>query len=279
MRRYFHAGFIAIVVGLVLAASQSFAGGLPKPNSKNAEAQKLIDKAWALDHSDASAEIFKQCFTFMEQADKLDPNNIAILTDLSRYYWNYGDNLPKKTPEQQKKLVGIYAQGMAAAEKSIKVKETSPAHYWFAVNKAASMEFSSVVAQAAAFPTIYKHYQYVEKNDPNYYYGATGRLWSEILCRVPKKVVEMVGQKYVDEAMKDIDKAIKLEPRYFDNYVYKARFMYVYFENKEEALKLLDQVLKQDPNVFPEEVTANKVSQREGRTLWKKITGKEYPQK
>jgi tetratricopeptide (TPR) repeat protein len=88
----------------------------------------------------------------------------------------------------------------------------------------------------------------------------------------------MVGWN-VQDALDDIDKAIKIEPRFLENYLYKARFLYVYFGNKEESLKLLDYVLKQDPNSFPEEVTANKVSQRTARELWKKITGKEYPQK
>ena len=270
---------IALAVFLLAAALPAFAGGLVKPTSKNAEAQKLIDKAWALEKTDSNAEIFKQCFTMLEQADKLDPNNVTILIDLSRYYWNYGDNLPKQTPEQKKKLEGVYAQGMAAAEKSLKLKETVPGHYWYAVNKAASLEFSSIMAQAAGFPTIYKHSQFVTKNDPSYYYGADGRLWSEILVRVPKKVVEIVGQKYVTQAQGEIDAAIKMEPRYLDNYVYKARFVYVYYGNKDEALKLLDQALKQDPNSMPEEVSANKVAQREGRELWKKITGKDYPQK
>jgi len=270
---------IALVVFTLAAALPAFAGGLVKATSKNAEAQKLIDKAWALEKTDSNADIFKQCFTMLEQADKLDPNNVAILIEISRYYWNYGDNLPKQTPEQKKILEGLYAKGMGAAENSLKLKETVPGHYWFAVNKAASLEFSSIMAQAAGFPTIYKHSQYVTKNDPSYYYGADGRLWSEILVRVPKKVVEIVGTKYVTQAQSEIDAAIKMEPRYLDNYIYKARFVNTYYGNKDEALKLLDQALKQDPNSMPEEVTANKVAQRDGRELWKKITGKEYPQK
>ena len=270
---------ISLVVFSLVAALPAFAGGLVKATSKNAEAQKLIDQAWALDRSDSSPEIFKQCIALMEQADRLDPNNTGILTDLARYYWSYGDQLPKATPEQKKLLEGIYAQGMAYAEKSLKIKETVGAHYWFAVNRAASMEFSNIMAQAAAFPTIYKHSMYVRKNDPSFDYGANGRLWTEIIVRVPKKVVEIVGEKYVTEAVMEIDNAIKAEPRFLDNYVYKARFVNTYYGKKDEALKLLETALKQDPNVLPEEVVANKIAQKNGRILWKKITGKDYPQK
>lgn len=273
-----------LMIGLVTTMAvfglsfTALAGGLAHPSSKKPEAQKLIDQAWTLDHTDSSAAIYKQCYTLMEQADKLDPNNPTILIDLSRYYWNYGDNLPKQTSAQQDGLEAIYAKGQAAAEKSLNLKETSGAHYWFAVNKASGFEFSSMISQAAAFPSIYSHSQWVTNHDQFYYYGATGRLWSEVLCRVPKKVVEMVHWN-VQEAVDDIDKAIKNEPRYFDNYLYKARFFFVYFENKAEAIKLLDQMLKMNPSVFPEEVTANKCSQRDARELWKKITGKEYPAK
>ena len=270
---------IAMAVLLLAASLPAWAGGLMKSTSKNPEAQKLIDQAWALERSDSNAEIFKQCISWMEQADRLDPHNPDILSELSRYSWQYGDNLPKQTPEQQKQLVAIYTRGIEAAEKSLKVKETSAAHYWHAVNKAASLEFSSIFVQARVFPSLYTETQYVLDHDPDYDYGAPGRLWSEILTRVPKTLIEIVGRKYLDEAVMHINRAIAQEPRALDNYNYKARFMYYYFEDKAAALKLLDTELKMDPNSLPGEGTGNKVAQNTGRQLWKKITGKEYPQK
>jgi hypothetical protein len=266
---------------MIIMSGTSLAGGLPKPSSQNPEAQKLIDQAWKLDHTDSSAEIFKQCYELMEKATQLDPTNPTILVDLSRYYWNYGDSLPKETKEQQKTNEAIYAKGAAAAEKALKIKETADAHYWLAVNKAAGLEFSSIVAQVAAFPGLYDHTDKTKKMDRDYYYGASARLWSEVLARVPKAAVEAVCKvhDYVQEELDDMDHAIKTEPRYLDNYLYKARFVWVYYGKKDDALNLLDQDLKMDPNALPEEVTANKVSQRESKALWKKITGKEYPQK
>jgi len=263
----------------LLVSGSALAGPLPKPTSKNPEAQKLIDQAWVLDHADSSPAIYKQCLDLIEKADQLDPNNPAILTELSRYYWNYGDSLPKATKEQQKTNEGIYAKGLAAAERSLALKEDSGNHYWWAVNKSAGLEFSSIFAQAAAFLTIKKHSDWVTDREPTYYYGAPGRLWSEILVRVPKVVVEMVRWD-VQEAVDLINNAIKEEPRYLDNYVYKARFYWKYFEDRGEALKDLEYALKQDANtLMPGEASANRVSQRDGRELWKQITGKDYPNK
>jgi len=260
----------------MLFSLPALAGGLPKPVSKNPEAQKLIAQAWELSHRDSSAEIYRQCVALMERADQADPHNDMILTDLARYLWNYGDNLPKQTKEQGKQLEDIYARGLAAAEKSLALKETVGGHYWCGVNRAAGLEFSNIFFQAAGFPGVLKHSDWVKAHDPDYYYGAPGRMWSEILARVPKVAVMLVGwdpQQVVDE----INTSIQRQPLYLDNYVFKARFIYTYFGNKVEALKLLDQTLQQDPNILPEEITANRVAQKQGRELWKKITGKDYP--
>jgi len=271
-------GFLVMgIVFSLLFAVNGVSGPLPKPVSNNTEAQNLIDRAWELENIDSNAEIYKKCISLLEEANKLDPNNYMILTDLSRYYWCYGDNLPKQTKEQQKQLEGIYKTGLGYAEKSLAVKETPPGHYWWAVNKAASLEFSSIFAQAGGFPGIKKHSDYVVKHEPDYDYGAPGRLWTEIIVRVPKIVVQMVGWN-VQEVIDLINDAIKKEPGYLDNYVYKARFYWTYFGDKEEALKLLDYALKQEPNILPNKLTANRVSQRDARELWNKITGKEYPE-
>jgi len=270
--------FTAIMVAMLVLGARAFAGPLVEPKSGNAEAQKLIDQAWTLDHTDSSAQIYKQCSSLLEQAAKLDPNNQDMQSELSRYLWEYANRMPKETKDQQKFLVGIYTKGLVAAEQSVKLKETPAGHYWLAVNKSASLEFSSIVEQAAGFPTIIRNSNWVRDHEPSYYFGANGRLLTEILTRVPKIVVRMVGWNPQD-SLDRITTAIKEEPKYFDNYLYKARFLYVYYENKDEALKILDYELKQDSNAMPSEVVANKSSQRDARELWKKITGKEYPNK
>ena len=87
----------------------------------------------------------------------------------------------------------------------------------------------------------------------------------------------MVGWN-VQDAVDQINDAIKVAPGYLDNYIYKARFYHVYFKDDKTALDLLDYELKQDPNtVMPTEVTRNKVSERTAKELWKKITGKDWP--
>jgi tetratricopeptide (TPR) repeat protein len=271
----------ALTIGLVLTilATQAMAGPLVKPVSKVPEAQKLIDQAWDQEKIDSNAKIFKACIDLLEKANKLDPNNDLILTELARYYWEYGDKSPKETADQKKFLEANYAKGQAYAEQSVKLKETVAGKYWWCTNRASGLEFSSIFAQAAAFPALKKTSDWVTDHDADYFYGAPGRLWSEILCRVPPVVVKMVGWN-VQEAIDQINAAIKVAPGYLDNYLYKARFYHVYFKDDKTALELMDYELKQDVNtVLPTEVTRNKVSQRDAKALWKKITGKDYPNK
>jgi hypothetical protein len=275
----FRLSLLTLGLALILLASQAFAGGLIKPTSKNPEAQKLLDQAWNLYKADPSAKGYKECLGLAQQADKLDPNNPYILAEISRYYWEYGDKLPKQTKEQKKFLTDLYIKAMDAAQKSIALKETVEGHYWLAVNKAASLEFEGILSQAAGFPMIKKNSDYVAKHNPQFYYGANGRMWLEIIIRIPRVVVKMINWN-VGEARDINDSAIKEEPHYLDNYIYKARFVYKYDGNKEEALKLVDYALKQDAGaILPGEVSANKAAQKNGRILWKQITGKEYPNK
>jgi len=278
MRKALYIIFAAAIV-FALSGAAMAGGALPKPQSDVPEAQEKIDQAWEIYKTSDTAEGYKKAVELMKEADKLDPKNHMIKTDISRYYWNWGDELPKETEEQQDRLEEIYEKGLKYADQSLDIKETAGGHYWYAVNKAASKEFSSIFGQAAAFPSIYSHSEDVDKFDPDYYYGASGRLWSEVLTRVPKKVVEIVGWD-VQEAIDDINTAIEKYPGYLDNYVYKARFYWVYFEDKETALELLDHALSKDPEtLMPSEVNANKTAQADAKELWKDITGKEYPNK
>ena len=271
----------ALAIGLVLTllTTQALAGPPPKPSSKNAEAQKLIDQAWNLYKTDSGAATCKKCYELEEQANKLDPKNPGILVELARYYWEYADLQPKATKDQQAYLVGIYNKALGYAEQSLQIKETSGGHYWWAVNKSSGLEFSSIWEQAKAFPAIKKNSDWVTDHEPTYYYGAVGRLWTEILARVNRAVVKIVGFSYVQDARDQINMAIKEEPRYLDNYLYMARFTYVYDKDNAGALKLLEKELKMDPNAMPTEVIANKNSQENARELWKKITGMDYPNK
>ena len=104
----------------------------------------------------------------------------------------------------------------------------------------------------------------VTKIDPTH-----GAAWAQLA-----RIFARAGQPA--RADSALENAIKTEPRFIDNYVYKAEF-YHHQEKEKEALDALDQALKMDPEAFPEERAYNRYAQKKARAHWKEWTGKEYP--
>ena len=268
---------VLAVLVIVIAGGLLSAKLMLKPKSENPEAQKLIDQAWALVKADMTIANIDKAIKLLEKANQLDPNNHDILVELADYYWQRGDLMPEETKEERKARERYFIKGKEYAEQALKIKESAGAKYWYSANLASSYEFKSVFAQASIFPTLKKNVDWILERDPDYFYGGAARFWSKVVAKVPTVVMRMVGQdpKEIEEVLQT---AIDHFPNYLLNYVYKAMFCWK-LGKKDEALKALDYALKQDPNIFPEEVAKNRLAQRTARKLWKKYTGKEYPER
>jgi tetratricopeptide (TPR) repeat protein len=248
-----------------------------KPVSKVAQAQDLIDKGWAAQDQDMGIKQIDETIKNMEAALKLDPNNQEILVELADEYYQRGDQMPMGSDENFAARAKYFEKGLSCAKRAMVVKETAGAHYWSATNLAALNENNSIVSQAAIFPELNSHMDWITAHDKNYKYGGSARFWSRVTTRVPGLVIKMVGED-VNRIFAELEDAIKTEPRFLDNYVYKAEF----YQNRgktDEALASLDQALKMDPNAFPEERAYNRYAQKKAKEHWKEWTGKEYPNK
>lgn len=266
-------------LGLIfLMGSNLFAGEpMPKPKSANLEAQKLIDQALALVKNEMNIQTFDQAIVILEKALKLDPNNPDLMIELANYYWQRGDQMPKATAQDFEARNVYFNKGKAYAEQALKLKECAGAYYWYSANLASSYQNRSVLAQAKLFPTIKKNTDWIDQHDPHYFYGGGARLWSKVVAEVPDALLKM-GLADPEDVYRALNDAIKFEPRYLLNYVYKANFCWR-MGRKDEALKELDYVLRADPNIFPEELAKNRLAQKEARESWKQFTGKDWPQK
>ncbi len=268
------AGLIAFVA-VITCAMVSEAREPEKATSENPQAQEYIDKAWKAVDKDINMQNVKEAVNYLEKARKLDTDNVEILVELADQYYYRGELMPRETDEDYEARNVWFKKGLEAAEKSLEIKETAAGHYWAAANQAAMNENAGIFTQIRMFPGLMGHMNWIEENDPDYKYGAQARFWSRVASRVPGPV-----QSAVDMGPEDIypmlDKAIKNEPRFIDNYVYKAEFMYA-MDKKEEALDVLDKALKMDPGAFPKEEAYNKYAQDRAREHWKEWTGKEYP--
>jgi len=242
-----------------------------KPVSLVPAAQIEIDRAWAaLDYEMTLNEI-DEAIRHLEKARDLDPDNPEILVELADESFQRGDQMPRETDAEYEARNVYFARGYEAAQQALALRETAGAHYWVAVNLAAGSENKSLFRRARIFPGLKAHMTWIEKHDRDYKYGAAARFLSKLTTRVPGVLVKMVGED-PSRIFGDLEAAIRAEPRFIDNYVYKAEF-YRHMGRDEEALALLDQVLAMDPEAFPQERAYNRYAQRKARALREAWTG------
>jgi tetratricopeptide (TPR) repeat protein len=96
-----------------------------------------------------------------------------------------------------------------------------------------------------------------------------------VVIRTPAIVIRIVGED-PEQIFGALEEAIQAEPRFIDNYVYRAEF-YRHMGKEGEALESLNRALKMDPEAFPEELAYNRYAQRKARGMWKEWTGRDYP--
>ncbi len=246
-----------------------------KPRSQNPRAQAYLDRAWEVLDQEMTLKEIDQAIAYLEKAVALDPDNHEILVELSDEYYQRGDQMPRESRADYKARNKYFKKGHEAAVKAMEIKETAPAHYWIAVNLAAGSENKSILSRAMLFPKLNKHMDWISHHDRDYKYGGTARFWSKVVTRVPEVVIKVVGED-PEEIFEELELSIKKEPRFMDNYIYKAALCN-HMDKKEEALGILDQVLRMDPEAFPEERAYNRYAQKKSRAYWKEWTGKEYP--
>ena len=262
-------------VGLYVLPISAQARETKKPGSMDPQAQQWVDQAWtALDYEMNIEQIDKAIYC-LEKAAALDPENDEILVELSDEYYQRGNQMPRSTDAEYDTRNVFFEKGCDAARKALGIRETPGAHYWIAVNLAAGSENKNVFRRAAIFPKLDKHMDWIEENDRNYKYGAVVRFWSRVVTRVPGVLIKIAGQD-PNRIFHELEEAIKIQPHFLDNYLYKAEF-YHHMDRKKEALDVLDQMLRMDPEAFPQERAYNRYAQRMGRKFWKEWTGKTYP--
>jgi len=267
--------FSLVLFQMVLAHSVIAGEAMPKPKSNNPEAQALLDQALEVLKQEYTIPNLDQAISLLEKANQLDPNNHDILVELADKNWQKGDLLPEKTDADFKARKAYFEKGLKYAEQALKIKESAGAHYWFAANLGSSYEHASILSQAKIFPSLKKNCDWIQTRNPEYFYGGAARIWSKVVSKVPDIVLKMVGED-PNQVFGWLEDAIKTEPRYLLNYVYKGQFCWR-MGKKDDALSALDYALKQDPSIFTEEVAKNKLALRKAQEMWKEFTGKEYP--
>jgi tetratricopeptide (TPR) repeat protein len=267
-----------VICGLVLLLLLSSSVSAQSATEKKAEAQKLYNQAVSMLKESLDQKSINQALALLERAAELDPKNEEIWIQLAWSYWMLGDEMPQDSKEEKKRRQELFEKGQAAGEKAMAINKRSVGGlYWYNVNMASAGEMRGILESLSLAGQLFSNISRVDRRDPYYLYGATRRFGSEIFVRVPTWLTERFGFKpeYVEE---DLLMNIERWPNYFDNYTYLAR-VYVWSDQKDKAIDMLEFVLSNDPNIMPEEKAENERQQKIAREMWKEYTGKEWPER
>jgi tetratricopeptide (TPR) repeat protein len=241
-----------------------------------AKAKELYNQATDLCSRDNSGPAISSAIATLEQASRLDPKNELVWADLAYYYWFWGDRLPKKTPQEKKVRMQWFEKGRNAAQKALQLNPNNVEAVFFqATNKASYGEMVSIWKSVILFPETLDAMEKVDKLDPNFDQGATDRFWAEVLTRIPELMAKSVGHSKKD-GIADLESDIKKWPDKLSNYVYLARLERDIGE-KQKAFDNLRKAISADPAADKSAAGENRYEQEVARELWKKWTGKNYP--
>jgi len=268
----------AVICGLALILLLSGSVSAQGAAEKKAEADKLYNQAVSMLKKSLNQKTINQALALLEKASELDPKNEEIWIQLAWSYWMLADEMPQDSKDQKKQRQELFEKGRAAGEKAMALNKRSVGGlYWYNVNMAAAGEMKGILESLSLAGQLFSNISRVDRRDPYYLYGATRRFGSEIFVRVPTWLTERFGFKpeYIEE---DLLMNIEKWPNYFDNYTYLAR-VYVWSDQKDKAIDMLEFVLSNDPNIMPEEKAENERQQKIAREMWKEYTGKEWPER
>ncbi len=246
--------------------------------SDEERAEILYQQAVDLILKDFSSPTLLRAIKILEQASQFDPKNDKVWSKLSSLYWHYADRLPKKKKQDRQKRLEWFEKGMDAGKKAMELNPKNvEALFYYTTNLASSGEMKGILNSLWMFPTLWDNMEKVDKMDPDFEQGSVDRFWSEVLVRVPNFVAKMFGFSKQD-GIADLEEDIKKWPNHFSSYTYLARLLWN-VKRKDEALDKLEYILTHDPNADPEWASENRYEQEVARKLWKKWTGKEFPQR
>jgi len=266
----------AVLAALALLLTSCPLDVLAAGAEDKAEAAGLYDEAMTVVKESLDQASVRKAVALLEKASQLDPQNEEVWIQLAWRYWLLGDRSPKDSGDQKKARMAQFEKGLAAAEKAQAINKRSVGGlYWRTVNLASHAEMKGILSSLGLAGELFTSMNRVDRRDPYYFYGATRRFGSEVLVRIPTFLSERFGFK-PEYVVEDLEMMIERWPNFFPNHTYLAR-VHVWNGQKDMALKELEFVLSNDPDIMPEEKAENAASQTMARETWKEITNKEYP--
>ena len=201
-----------------------------------------------------------------------DPNDGMVQVWASRGNYYLGEYW-SSMDQHDTKAMPYYKKGIQYGEKAKKLLPYSvPATYWYQLNLARSLQFANIFTKARHLTTFVSLLLFCSYENPLYYYFGPNLTLGTMITNagwVAEKGMGIAGVSLENE-MTSLGLAEILYPDYLYIPYAKADIL-AYKNKKEEAIKILENILVMNPDQSKYAVAENRSHQRFSRLLYNKL--------
>lgn len=224
-----YADFPNSAVPITTAASMMSAAEL--------SAGALLHEAQLAYNQRASSEKVKEAIAIWEQVLKMDASNYEALWKLSRAYYWVGNHSPEK------EKLDLFTKGKNLAEAAVKTNpEGVDGHYWLGINLGRYGESKGILKSLSSIKPIRNEMEKILKLDSKH--AGAHHVLGVLYRKAPGKPISMGNKK---KALVHAKKAVELDSTSL-RYAIGLAEAESALGHKEEAKKVLEEVLRMPPN-------------------------------
>ena len=201
-----------------------------------------------------------------------DPNDGMVQVWASRGNYYLGEYW-SSMDQHDTKAMPYYKKGIQYGEKAKKLLPYSvPVTYWYQLNLARSLQFANIFTKARHLTTFVSLLLFCSYENPLYYYFGPNLTLGTMITNagwVAEKGMGIAGVSLENE-MTSLGLAEILYPDYLYIPYAKADIL-AYKNKKEEAIKILENILVMNPDQSKYAVAENRSHQRFSRLLYNKL--------
>ncbi len=275
--------FFNLFIATLIGCAGRQAGWQQVEKGARGDASVLIAKADARWENRLDRTELEKALTLYTEAAQRDPENLKLLTYLSRAYYFYADSHLQADEEREAQLEA-YNQGAQWGEKALalnlefkKLVEsgTKPedaffvldkpyigALYWSASNLGKWAKKKGIIAALSLRARGIKGMERCLELDETYFYGAPHRWLGAYYSIIPA----FAGQD-LKKSQEHFERSLEIAPNYFATRILRAENYSPKAEDRALFKSDLRFVLETDPSVLPDIVPEQTVEQRKAEKL------------
>jgi tetratricopeptide (TPR) repeat protein len=201
-----------------------------------------------------------------------NPNNFLLQVWACRTSYSVGEYWDS-LGEHGSKAMPYYKKGIIYGEKSVKMNPNSvPAKYWYNACLGRSVQTTSIFTKASHFTTFFELVLFFWRENSQYHYFGFGLTMAPMITNggwVTEKGMNAAGVT-VENVLTSLDIAAVIYPD-FIQIPYSKALLLSYKGKKEEAMRILENVIARNPDKGSAIMAENRCTQRTAKMLYTEL--------